>query len=177
MLTGSYHFWKSVAIARLTWLPFIDDEREQGIADVEKAILHGRLNGPLSRTVLLEMHLDYDPESAVKLAEEMIESYPGCRLFAWQLGEAYKKMKMYDDAVRTFTGIADSMKDDDADDGSGELRCWGKLAVLSKSVGKKGKSIYFCNRIIGLKDNESVYKSQRARIDKALNMLEELRDE
>ena len=177
LMTGSYHFWKSVAIAHLTWLPFISDEREQGIAEVEKAISHGRLNGPLSGTVLLEMLLEYDPESAVKLAEEMVESYPDCRLFAWQLGEAYKKMKLYDDAVRVFTGIADSMKEDEADDGSGELRCWWKLAVLSKSVGKKDECIYFCRKIIGFMDSESVYKRQRERIGRALNMIEELSDE
>jgi len=177
LLTGSYHFWKSVAIARLTWLTFIGDERERGIAEVEKSISHGILNGPLSRTVLLEMLLEYDPESAVKLAEEMVKTYPGCRLFAWQFGEACKKMELFDDAVRIFTSIAESMREDEADDGSGELRCWWKLAVLSKSVGKKGECIYFCNRIIEFKNNESVYKRQQDRIDRALQMIEELSNE
>ena len=177
LMTGSYHFWKSVAIARLTWLPFIGDERERGIAEVEKSISRGRLNGPLSRTVLLEMLLEYDPESAVKLAEEMVESYPDCRLFTWQLGEACKKLELFDDAVRVFTGIAESMREDEADDGSGELRCWWKLAVLSKSVGKKGECIYFCNRIIEFKNSVSVYKRQHERIDRALQMIEEMGNE
>ncbi len=177
LMTGSYHFWKSVAIARLTWLPFISDEREQGIADVKKAISLGRLNGPLSRTVLLEMLLEYNPEDAVKLAEKIVQSYPDCRLFAWQLGEAYKRLQQYDAAVRIFTGIAESMREDEADDGSGELRCWWKLAVLSKSVGKNEECIYFCTKIIAFKNNNTVYRRQRERIDGAVNMIEELRNE
>ena len=177
LVTGSYHFWKSVMIAHISWLPFISDERKKGIAEVEKAISHGRLNSPLSNTVLFEMLLEHDAESAAIQAEEMIASYPDCRLFSWQLGEAYKKLERFDDAVRVFIGIAESMKEDEADDGSGEVRCWWKLAVLSKDVGKKAECLYFCKKIIGFEGRESVYKRQRRRIDKARRMIEEYVDE
>ena len=177
LMAGSYHFWKSVAIAPVSWLPFIDDEREKGISEVKKAISQGRLTGPLSNTVLIEMFLSHDPESAVELAEKMLELYPSCRLFAWQLGEAYKKLNRFEDAVRVFTEIAESMKEDEADDGSGEVRSWWKLAVLSKSVGKKEECIYFCKKIIDLGESEPVYRRQHERIDKARRMIEEFDNE
>ena len=139
--------------------------------------MHSRLNSPLSKTVLLEMLLEHDPENAAVKAEEMVASYPDCRLFSWQLGEAYKKLERFDDAVRVFTGIAESMNGDVVDDGSGEIRCWWKLAVLSKDVGKKAECLYYCKKIIDFEGRETVYKRQHKRIDKARRMIEEYGDE
>jgi len=173
MLIGSYRFWRNVALSRISWLPFIDAEKNGGIDEVKIALACGIFTGPLTATVLLEMLLEHDPEEAVAYGERMVAEYPSCRLFAWQLGEAYKKLERYDDAVRVFTGIADSMARDDADDGSGELRCWWKLAVLSKSVGKMDECVYYCNKVIELGKRESVSGRQRDRIEKARRMLDE----
>lgn len=177
LMAGSYQFWKSIATEPFFWLPFIGDERKKGISGVKMAISRGRLNGPLSNTVLLEMLLEHDPESAAELAEEMVELYPSCRLFSWQLGEAYKKLEQFENAVKVFNGIAESMRNDEADDGSGELRCWWKLAVLSKSVGKKEECIYYCKKIILLGERESVFRRQHERIDKARRMVEDFENE
>ena len=160
-----------MAIGPLSWLPFIDAERNGGLVEVQTAISRGKLTGPLSETVLLEMLLEYDPTHAVELGEMMVKKYPTCRLFAWQLGEAYKELQRYDDAVRVFTGIADSMTHDEADDGSGELRCWWKLAVLSNSVGKTDKCLYYCNKVVELGKRESVYIRQEKRITRAQRMI------
>ncbi|MFC1539687.1 tetratricopeptide repeat protein [Candidatus Latescibacterota bacterium] len=177
LLFGSYRFWKSVVIGSVTWFPFIEDESTVGISEVKKSIEYGVLTGPLSNTVLIEMYLSYNPELAVDLAEEMLELYPSCRLFSWQLGEAYKRLGSYDDAERIFSGIALSMKDDKRDDGSGELRSWWKLAVLANSVGKTEECLYYCNKIIDLGERESVFKRQRERINKAIRMKEVLENE
>ena len=79
--------------------------------------------------------------------------------------------------MRVFTEIAESMKEDEADDGSGEVRSWWKLAVLSKSVGKKEECIYFCKKIIDFGESESVYRRHHERIDKARRMIEEFDNE
>ncbi len=172
LMLGSYRFWKNVALDRFSWLPFIEAERNNGINEVKIAVSKGKLSGPLSNTVLLEMLLEHDPTEAVEYGRKLAKDYPSCRLFAWQLGEAYKKLKRYDDAVRVFTGIAESMANDEADDGSGQLRCWWKLAVLSKSVGKKDECLYYCNKVIELGRSEPVYKRQKKRIKRAQRMVE-----
>ncbi|MFC1692841.1 hypothetical protein ACFL1R_05000 [Candidatus Latescibacterota bacterium] len=174
LMLGSYRFWKSVALSRL---PFIDTDRTDAIADVKMAVKRGKLTGTLSHTVLIEMLLDDDPALAIKIGREMIEAYPLCRLFAWQLGEAYKKTERFDDAVRVFTNIADSMSRDEWDDGSGELRCWWKLAVLSKSVGKKEECLYYCKKVVLIGETETVKQRQRKRIDSALQLIEEIGNE
>jgi len=173
LLLGSYRFWRNVALSRFSWLPFIDDGTEEYVAEVSLAIEKGLLTGALSNTVLLEMLLEYDPSEAVVLGERLVTEYPGCRLFSWQLGEAYKKLGRYNQAVRVFTGIAGSMAADRRDDGSGELRCWWKLAVLAKDVGKTAECRYYCRKILELGRRETVRKSQKKRIEGARKMMGE----
>ena len=174
LMLGSYRFWRNVALRRISWLPFIEAEINGGLDDARLAIKRGRLTGPLSNTVLLEMLLDQDPGEAVSCGERLIADFPGCRLFAWQLGEAYKKLGRYDDAVSVFTGIAESMEKDEGDDGSGELRCWWKLAVLSKTVGNTDECVFYCRKVITLGERPAVRERQRKRIETAGKWLDEM---
>ncbi len=174
LMTGSYRFWKSITI---DWLPFVSDEREQGIAEVESAISAGKLCGPLSNTVLMEMLIKHDLERAVALGETMTDRYPSCRLFSWQLGEAYKRSERFEDAVRVLTGVAASMTNDPFDDGSGPLRCWWKLAVLSKAMGKTKACSLYCKKIAEAGKKETVFERQRKRIEGARRMFEDIKDE
>ena len=177
LMVGSYRFWKSVAMEPVLWLPFISDERERGISEVETAISRGKLSGTLLNIVLLEMLIEHDLEQAINLSEKMMNRYPSCRLFAWQLGEAYKRSDRFDDAVRVLTDVADSMANDPVDDGSGPLRCWWKLAVLSNSMGKKQECAFYCEKITRIGKKKSVYERQRKRIEGAQQMLEEIENE
>ncbi len=171
---GCYRFWKSVAMRQVSWLPFFGDDRKRGIEEVRKAAEKGKLTGPLSASMLLQMLVAYNPRAAIELGEKMTAAYPSCRLFAWQLGEAYKKTGKYSEAVYVFSGIADSFSRDAADDGSGQLRCWWKLAVLSKSLGKNDRCREYCERIIGLSEKTPSSGHQKGRIERAKTMLREL---
>ena len=97
-----------------------------------------------------------------------------CRLFLWQLGESYKKEHHYDDAVRIFSQIAQSFEHDTEDDGSGQLRCWWKLAVLSQTVGNVEASEYYCTKILELGERKSLYERQKERIAGARLMLDSI---
>jgi tetratricopeptide (TPR) repeat protein len=172
--SGSYLFWKSASAGRLRWLPFIGDDREKGIAEVKKAIEKGLLTGPLTNTVLLGMLLEYDPEAARELGERVTAAYPSCRLFAWQLGEAYKKLGRYDSAVRVFSSLAERYAHDPVDDGSGQIRCWWKLAVLSHDLGRNPECRMYSERIIALGGTGGGANRQRSRIEGARKFCMEM---
>lgn len=171
---GCYRFWKSVAMRQVSWLPFVSDDRKEGIVEVRKSIERGKLTGSLSVSMLMQMLVVYDTPAAIELGRKMTAIYPSCRLFSWQLGEAYKKTGKYSNAVRIFSGIAESFSKDSADDGSGQLRCWWKLAVLSKSLGKTDDCREYCKRIVSLSGKESIAKRQNGRIERAKKMLKEM---
>jgi len=173
LFAGSYHFWKSVATARISWLPFIGDEQEQGIREVEFAITQGILTGPLANTVLLEMLLEHDSQRALEHAIQLTTSYPKCRLFAWQRGEALKKLGRFDEARTVFEAIAQSMKNDPDDDGSGELRCWWKLADMAADKGDCELAATYCRMVIERGKYPAVSERQRDRIGRAHNLLKD----
>jgi hypothetical protein len=177
LFAGSYHFWKSVATARISWLPFIGDEQEQGIREVEYAITHGSLTGPLANTVLLEMLLERDPQRALVLATDLLNRYPHCRLFAWQRGEALKKLGRFAEAQTVFEAIALSMKNDPGDNGSGELRCWWKLAGMAADSGDCETASRYCRLVIERGKDPAVGNRQRERIKQAATLLKECRNE
>ena len=174
LLAGSYRFWRSAAVKRVSWLPFIGAEFDEPVQMVETAIVKGVLSGTLSNTVLMEMLLEYKPREAANLGERLFMQYPRCRLFAWQLGEAYKKLGRYEDAVRIFTGIAESMRDDPLDDGSGMVRSYWKLAVCAKEVGNTDECMYFCTKVLELGSLEPVATRQKQRIEAAKRLLEDI---
>ena len=174
LMIGSYKFWKSEAFKKLYWLPLIEDHRNQGIDEVKKALTMGTLISPLSSIVLNEMLIVYDLALAIDNLEELVRMYPTCRLFRWQLGESLKKAGNYDKAVRVLTGIAEEMKLDPNDDGSGPLRCWWKLAVLTESLGKYDECKRYCDEIIRIGQNKTVYNRQKKRIEGARKLLKKI---
>ena len=174
LMLGSYNFWKSIAVEKFDFLPFVNAKSPEGIATVEFAISKGKMTGDLSNTVFLEMLLEVDPLRAARYGEKFIRQYPSCRLFAWQLGEAYKKLNRFDDAVRVFTGIADSMESDADDDGSGQLRCWWKLAVLARDMGKMSECVNYSTKVIECGKKYSIEQKQEVRMSGASEFLEEL---
>lgn len=171
---GSYRFWKSAAARSMHVLPFVGDRRDEGIADVETAIRRGKLTGPVANTVLLEILLEYDSEAATDLGERLVARYPECRLFAWQLGEAYKKLGKFEPAVAVYSGLAWKYENDPLDDGSGRVRCWWKLAVLARDIGRTADCRSYCEKILDLGRDAALAKRQAARVGGAKKLLSEL---
>jgi predicted Zn-dependent protease len=120
------------------------------------------------------MLLEYKPKEAANLGEQLNSQYPRCRLFAWQLGEAYKKLGRYEDAVRIFTGIAESMREDPLDDGSGLVRSYWKLAVCATEVGNRDDCVYFCTKVMEFGSQEPAASRQKHRIEAAERLIDEL---
>jgi hypothetical protein len=141
---------------------------------VQTSIAQGVFTGQVANTVLLEMLLEWNPGAAAELGSRLVRQYPRCRLFAWQLGEAYKKLEQYDKAVAVFTALADEYGRDPADDGSGQLRCWWKLAVMADAIGNREDCRRYCDMVLGLGSRESVGKRQQSRIGNAKRMMAEL---
>ena len=104
--------------------------------------------GHIDGCAAIDPHSRKDDDLAERILDGPCD--PDCRLFAWQVGEAYKKLERWEDAVRVFTALAAVYEDDPRDDGSGPLRCWWKLAVLAKSVGKPDDCAYYCGKVLAL---------------------------
>ena len=65
------------------------------------------------------------------------------------------------------------MRDDPRDDGSGELRCWWKLADLARTIGDRCLAADYGRRVIETGERPGIADRQRERIAQARQLLEE----
>jgi len=84
---GIFHWATSKAFS---WIPFLGDNRQKGIREVELAMEKGYLSQVAAKSVLVWIHLlDHRFENALKWAEELLESYPENRFFWISLATIY----------------------------------------------------------------------------------------
>ncbi len=106
---GSYKFWKSKKTEFLSWLPFIDDEKELGISYLQSAVKHSGYNSHLAVYSLVWIYIEQDQfDKAILLAEDALKNYPESRMFKWGLARALedinpeKSISVYYDILNSY---------------------------------------------------------------------------
>lgn len=106
---GTYKYWRSKRTSFLNWLPFVNDDREEGIHLLKKSIENSSYNTYLAIHSLLWIYIDRKEFSnAIMLAENALEKYPDSRVFKWALARAYedvdtkKSIELYYDILNTY---------------------------------------------------------------------------
>lgn len=108
---GTYKYWKSRKTEFLNWMPFINDEREDGIKFLRKAVKGASYNTYLAINSLIWIYIDKaEFEKAAIVASEALEDYPFCRLFQWGLARAYEDIDR-DSSIFLYRQILDSYSD------------------------------------------------------------------
>jgi tetratricopeptide (TPR) repeat protein len=99
---GDYHYWKSAKSKLFSWLPFIGDNRAQGIAEIRRVIASGTVLSLSARKSLLPIYLDQRQYAEViSLADSLMAvGYvdPSC-LFHKTTAEI--ELGRWDDAARS----------------------------------------------------------------------------
>jgi tetratricopeptide (TPR) repeat protein len=89
--TGTYKYWKSSKMEFLNWLPFVSDEREEGIKLLEKAVSNSSYNSYLAINSLIWIYIDrHEFDKAIKIAQSALVHYPESRFFKYGLARAYE---------------------------------------------------------------------------------------
>ncbi|MFH0920912.1 MAG: hypothetical protein V1913_11185 [Fibrobacterota bacterium] len=81
-MLGSYHYWSSFALKSFSWLPFISDQREQGLRELRKGQATARtMRFALTHSLLW---IDYDTfalDEALALCNSVLADYPANPVF------------------------------------------------------------------------------------------------
>ncbi|MDD4051652.1 MAG: hypothetical protein PHR28_07125 [candidate division Zixibacteria bacterium] len=74
---GAFHYWKSVKVKKLAWLPFVSDRRQQGIDEIIRSIGSGSLAPFNARKTLLAIYLNEKRyEAFFALADSLMQVLP-----------------------------------------------------------------------------------------------------
>jgi tetratricopeptide (TPR) repeat protein len=107
---GTYKYWRSRATDFINWLPFIPDQKKEGIALIRRAMEEGLFGREISRSTLAWILIDNGrPSEAVLLSIEGLKLYPGSRFYLWTLADGYLHTGRWKAAAEIYQQLYDSI--------------------------------------------------------------------
>ncbi|MBU2508038.1 MAG: hypothetical protein KJ799_15135 [Bacteroidetes bacterium] len=167
---GTYLYWKSEKTEMFTWLPFIHDEREQGIAMLRKATEHNGYNN-FTASYFLIWILENEGlyAEALKVAENMVHQFPNSRFFRYGYAHLLTKSESKK-AAAEFQKLLRRAKSDN--DRYNQVVAIQRLAELYFASGDYEKAKNLCDEALSI-DGFSEYT--KSKLSYRLNKLEEIR--
>jgi tetratricopeptide (TPR) repeat protein len=136
---GTYYYWKTRKIEFLTWLPFVADRREQGIALLQQCARGGAYNRFAAMSALVTIYLDaarYD--KAAETARSALAVYPKNRIFLWGLATSLERGGNAKEAADAYARLLQSILDDTRPNIYNELVCRLNLLTLRIRLNAEG---------------------------------------
>jgi tetratricopeptide (TPR) repeat protein len=134
---GSYHYFRTKATSFLKWLPFIGDDRDKGIAEINIAIEKGRYSKVMAQNALLWIYTDYGRDKkALELGTLLERQYPDNPFFHWAVPEILWRQKRWREAEKAYSKLFILLEKQNA------LNNYNKVIVsykLSKCLLENGK--------------------------------------
>ncbi|MBC7186604.1 MAG: tetratricopeptide repeat protein [Calditrichaeota bacterium] len=164
---GSYKYWRGKLLRYLSWLPFVPDEREEGIRLIRLAIARGRYSYLTGLNDLAWVLIDagkYD--EAAETARKGLASCPESRFFLWPLAEACFAKQNYPAAVHWYERLLESVLRAPENNHHNEIICRLKLAHAYCALGETDKARMHATAILSLKLEKDI--AQRANKKQAM---------
>ena len=134
---GTYLYWKSKRTEFLHWLPFVSDDREEGIQYLRRCALRGEYNKYVAINSLIIVFLEEGKyEEANRYADTVLGLYPRNRSFLWGKATALDRMGNPERAAGAYKRLLNEILSDSAENRYNELVC---RLNLSKNLLHLGK--------------------------------------
>ena len=157
---GNYKYWKSEKTEFLNWLPFIHDDRNEGIRLLEAGAEKSSYNRYLAFNSLIWIYIDKkNYNEAVQIAEKALQEYPETRFFKWGLARAYedidrlKSIKYYYDILNSYTNLSGMNH-------YNEILLKHLIAQQYAKLGDKPKALKMCGEILAIKGLSDFVKNK-----------------
>ncbi|MBN1351385.1 hypothetical protein JXJ21_18350 [candidate division KSB1 bacterium] len=165
---GSYKYWKSRKLNFITWLPFLSDDRSQGIQMIQKTIEHGSISRYAAINGLAWIYLDAGRiDEAIQTATMGCQAFPESRFFLWCLADCYFKKPDFVNAKLNYQKILDSILTKEFNNHYNEIVCRYKIAACLHALEKYRESKTQCEAIATLSLSEPIAKRAASYLKKA----------
>ncbi len=173
--TGTYKYWKSSKMEFLNWLPFVSDEREEGIKLLEEAVNNSSYNSYLAINSLIWIYIDrHEFIKAIGIAESALVRYPNSRFFKYGLARAYEDVDKQK-AIQIYYEILNSFTDAEKLNRCNEIILKHIIAQQYYRLGDNKSALALCNEILSIK-NLTDYELDKLgdRLDRVKSLKREL---
>jgi tetratricopeptide (TPR) repeat protein len=173
--TGTYKYWKSRKMEFLNWIPFVSDEREEGIKLLEKAVNNSSYNSYLAINSLIWIYIDrHEFNKAIKIAQSASLHYPNSRFFKYGLARAYEDVDKQK-AIQIYYEILNSFTGEEKLNHCNEIILKHIIAQQYYRLGDNKSALALCNEILNIK-NLTDYELDKLgdRLDRVKSLKREL---
>jgi tetratricopeptide (TPR) repeat protein len=173
---GTFQYWRTSKLSFILWLPFVADQREEGIRKIKRTAATNSLSRDLAGHQLVYILLDYGRnEEAVLVARDLAEKYPRSQFMCWALAHAYFKSTRYPEAEEAYLHLVGLINDDPHKNLNHLLNCKFKLALIYQALNDESRCREQCISILELYDGYPE-KEKFEKIDKVKKLLKQVQE-
>lgn len=164
---GTYKYWRSRATDFINWLPFIPDQKKEGIAMIRRAMEEGLFGREISRSTLAWILIDNShPSEAVLLSLEGLKLYPGSRFYLWTLADGYLHTGRWKAAAEVYQKLYDSIHMLNRNNHYNELGICKQMARCYQNMQKPEAALEWVERGLALQLTDDVRKRRKNDLDR-----------
>jgi tetratricopeptide (TPR) repeat protein len=127
---GNFKYWEGRFYRFLKWLPWVSDERREGLRMIQQSISRGTFSRWVGMNSLAWIEFDRKRfEIALCLFREGLEQYPGSRFFLWGMAHTTFRMETYRESILYYQEILDSISSSGLNNGYNEAECRLKIGL------------------------------------------------
>ena len=168
---GTFEYWKSRKSEALSWLPFIDDNKNYGIERLITAIDSSSYNTYLAINSLIWIYIDQENYlAAIQTADKALIDFPESRLFKWGLARAYEDVDP-EHSITIYFEILNSYPKWKKSNQVNETILKHLIAQQYVTTGDEQKAIELCLEIL---HEENIPESSLEILEDRLGRVEEL---
>jgi len=168
---GSYRYWRSAKTKAINWLPFVPDERDRGLRELELAAEKSLFSGDFARNSLIWVWIDLRRyEEAESLAVEMQNKYPEGREFLWGIAAARLRQDDFLGAEAVLTELIARVREDPNTNNYNIVECRCQLARVYLETEQYTKCLEQCRLAREVDLDQSVHKRLKKRLSELRSM-------
>ncbi|GAB4378911.1 MAG: hypothetical protein Kow0042_27800 [Calditrichia bacterium] len=171
---GSFKYWKSARAKFLLWLPFISDERQEGIQMVRESITKGKFTYWIGRDQLSWILMDAGHcEEALAIARENLAAHPQSRFFKWTLVEAAYKCQKFDLCLQIYQELLREIQQIPQNNHYNEVECLLRISEIFADRGEWQNAYHFADTALKLNLDEAIRERVKHKLSQALKIRNE----
>ncbi len=154
---GVYKYWRYSRLDFISWLPFIPDDRDEGIVMINMAIANDSLSKYIAMHQLIYILLDYGKfDEALVFAEIVVEKYSRSQFMWWANAHAYFKKGSYREAEKSYEKLYQLILQDKNRNITHLLKCQYKLALVARYLKNYQICKQHCENLLQFSENEDL---------------------
>lgn len=175
LVIGSYLYWRSYLTRNLHWLPFFSDQRQEGIALLEKSLKLGSFTKGASLSNLCWIYIkEKQYNKTIEYSQNALEIFGDSRFFLWPLGDAYMLKKDFTKAITIYQKILDSILEEQYNNHYNEIVLNLKIAQCYNELAEYTIASLYCRKVLELEPNEEVEKESEAKKKQANDLIQSI---